>query len=160
MTATKFPGLGSVSTATHRTEDLIPAFEDTLRDAGVKFRRPTGVTRFLSGKRVKDGDETAADYYLQDDLWPALEDLAAPYTHFGAHEGDGADFGFWVSWDSIEEDRESGELPAGDELPDPTDRKFRDWTGGDPLFLHVSDHGNAELYRLEGGEWVSLWSVV
>lgn len=150
-------GLGSVSTATLRTQDLIANFEDALQDSNVTVKRPAAVNRYVRDRKVRNGDEQEASYYL-DELTEKLEELAPPYVYFGSHEGDGADFGYWVSFDSLEEDKDSGELPHGDQLPDSAE--------DGSLFLHVSDHGNLELYQYKAAhdghpaEWVSLWSVV
>jgi hypothetical protein len=78
-----------------RDEDLIPAFEDVLRQAGVKLpRRPIEVTNLLAGKAVSDaGRERVSDY--THDLFDALDEVAPEGCYFGAHPGDGADFGFW-----------------------------------------------------------------
>lgn len=56
----------------------------------------------------------------------------------------------------IADDVHDGFLEKGNDLPD---------AGPDDdgrLYLHVSDHGNLELFRWDAGraEWVSLWSRV
>ena len=39
--------------------------------------------------------------YLLEELTDLLNEHAPAFTYFGAHEGDGADFGFWIDWDAI-----------------------------------------------------------
>lgn len=75
-----------------------------------------------------------------------LSETCPPYIYFGAHPGDGSDFGYWIDWDAIEEDRYSGDLPSGDECP----------TGHRGAFLQVNDHGNCTLL-IDGKE---AWSCV
>ena len=66
------------------------------------------------------------------------------------HPGDGADYGFWVSWDSIEDAQHDGELLRVSDISEVPD----DHTGS---VLLVNDHGNATLYDSDGNE---LWAVV
>jgi len=88
------------------------------------------------------------------DLERALGEKAPPYCYFGAHRGDGADFGYWPDWEAIEADRRDGTLPSGDELP----------ADGATIsqYLHITDHGNAEFYAWDsaGRRWRSVWGVV
>lgn len=110
----KYAEPGSLTHGTLRPEDLIPAFMSAL-DALANQNRYTGdgdeltLTR-LNG-RVDDllgaleralGDDHAAFYETSDCVDDYLADLIdllnafAPRGHyFGAHEGDGSDFGFW-----------------------------------------------------------------
>ena len=101
----------SVSEATMREEDLIPAFISFLeraRQDGVTLSRRTLSTikeakslmnrypdafwwKGLSGEAQEE-----AGYILQD-LFDALNEIAPSNCYFGAHPGDGADFGFWRS---------------------------------------------------------------
>ena len=67
--------LGSISTGTLRPEDLAPVFIEELLIRGVD-----------AGGVPEDMDE----------LYEALNDVCPPFVYFGAREGDGADFGFWV----------------------------------------------------------------
>ena len=75
--------LGSVSTGTLRTEDLIPAFRNALAATG------NSGSLALHEPPVDDRDELAT-------LEIALQEACPPFVYFGSLEGDGADFGFWV----------------------------------------------------------------
>lgn len=48
--------------------------------------------------------EDQISYLLNENIWTAMEDHAPDGSYFGAHPGDGADFGYWPS-----EDDEDGE---------------------------------------------------
>lgn len=85
----------SVSTATLREEDLIPAFESVLDEAGVNYDRPVAVDKLFAGKGLSDGEQEEIAYYLNESLFDLLNEIAPEGTYFGAHPGDGADFGFW-----------------------------------------------------------------
>ena len=106
---------GSVSSGTHRPEDLIKAFSDEL--AAIKVLTPRLVREaraWLAGDvdwqdtvwdaepqvQNLDDDELGnaredRGYGLIQDLQSALNWLAPEGFYFGAHEGDGADFGWW-----------------------------------------------------------------
>ena len=151
--------IGTVSHGTMREEDLIPCFEDFLREHGSRPpRRPKDLTWWLDGEAFADNERTAAamedaGYYLNEDLWARMEALAPPYTYFGASEGDGCDYGYWPMTEVAMEDIRSGELLGGEDWPENVP--------AGTLFLHISDHGNLELYRrIAGGKWESVWSVV
>jgi len=109
---------GTIIHATHRPEDLIPAFINALSERleEERFRWEPGVDKqaeimavgFLQG--ILGNIERRAnkpEYFNSEDAMWDLEwlfdhlDQHAPEGHsFGAHEDDGADFGFWP----IEED--------------------------------------------------------
>lgn len=58
-------------------------------------------------------DEVRGSFFVADALelvMNRLNELAPAYVYFGAHEGDGADFGFWPDWESVEADILSGEV--------------------------------------------------
>lgn len=71
--------IGTVSAGTLRTVDLIPAFE---RELGLPLSDLAGLSAEDLADRV-------------DDLVDRLNDVAPAGCYFGAHWGDGADFGFW-----------------------------------------------------------------
>ncbi len=141
--------IGSISSGTLRSKDLLPAFagELELLDAAGRY------TGLVAESRSVDADSDEAREVLGD-LEQALGELAPPYCYFGAHRGDGADFGYWPDWDAVEADRRDGTLASGDELP-------ADGAAA-TYYLHISDHGNAELYAWDspGRQWRSVWGVV
>jgi len=147
--------LGSISSETLRTEDLLPACLDTLNalieDATVyKDLRSNAVAwcnqyganpDMIPDQAAEDGSE------IVNELVDALNEYAPAYAYFGAHEGDGADFGFWPRIDALEETarykpNEVLKLNAGDEPS---------------YIMSVSDHGNVTLYRVTLEE---EWSCV
>lgn len=98
---------GSISHGTCRTEDLVETFSSRL-DALLKAQ-PRGVPRAAHRKIVREAgrvlgwlgrmpDSHSARTELEfvcEELFEALESYAPDGHRFGAHEGDGSDFGFW-----------------------------------------------------------------
>ena len=144
--------VGSVSTGTLRTEDLLPVFVDTadgLRLTRDERARLEAIRRRMDGYDVSGWDSEEADFDL-DEVTAILECHTPDYCQFGAHEGDGADFGCWVDWGAIDGARTlHGEIANSRE----------EWNG-ERHALEVNDHGNATLYRRAGNRWVEVWSVV
>ncbi len=86
------PEIGTVSHGTLRTEDLIPAFANELERCC--DGHSGNLTLVQEAREITDFDsEEASD--LCHDLSDALNEYAPEGTYFGAHEGDGSDFGFW-----------------------------------------------------------------
>lgn len=98
---------GTVSHGTMRPADLIPTFLGVLRELD-----PTEHDRFLKENRAvarwvavgcpdfatcnKAGDAFMEDVSIfLDELFDALNDCAPDGFYFGAHPGDGSDYGFW-----------------------------------------------------------------
>jgi hypothetical protein len=164
--------LGTVSHGTLRTQDLLEAFANELKDRATgdeltPVRRELIDDALTYAKLIEadhlndDGQEAAGE--IVNELIEALTELAPAYVHFGAHEGDGSDFGFWVSWDSLEEDARYGNymLKVSDTADVPTD-----YSG---YVMHVTDHGNVTLYSAEpyrggaadhGPMLTELWACV
>lgn len=172
MKKAKYAQLGTVSHATLRTDDLIPAFLDTL--AGLRlsradrkayheakrewdrckakddvlYRRPC---RAHGPDPLKTEDECQEqlEYLLNETLFPLLDNYAPPFCYFGSHEGDGSDFGFWISWDTLQEAIREGETLEQDRNGG---GRYRIENGA--YTLVISDHGNASLYsRVGKGIW-------
>ena len=107
---------GSVSSGTHRHEDLVKAFSDEL--AAIKTLTPMLVYEARSWldaaldwqSTVWDSQPEVQDLFydelvkhwmdrgpeLVEELQSTLNDLAPGYFYFGAHHDDGADFGWWL----------------------------------------------------------------
>jgi hypothetical protein len=140
--------IGSISHGTLRPCDLIPAFSDALRALRGSLPRAT-----YDGIRALRGDMDTDDAQdIVNELTDALQEYAPPYFYFGAHPGDGADFGFWLSegWQQDFKDSDGLEVSDLSEVP-------ADYSGE---VLHVNDHGNATLYACSRGRLTEAWAVV
>jgi hypothetical protein len=94
---------GSVISGTHRPQDLVPAFLNKLRelDAGVyeqvvycpAYPMPPAYAAEDSNSEWWDSDECAE--FVNETLIDALDVFAPDDYFFGAHPGDGSDFGYW-----------------------------------------------------------------
>ena len=144
--------LGSISTGTLRTEDLLEAFgkelEWQIRRSGDFFSLPENFGQrdslnnlvgewqdAYSGDGTEIREDVDADSLLSD-LEDALQAFAPFYCRFGAHDGDGADFGFWPCWSEI------------DELPTVDGSDAARELGED--CKSVNDHGNVTVYGGDG----------
>ena len=143
----KYASFGSVSTGTLRTADLLDAFADELEyqvqcNAELPLSHRESLLNMVWDAREIDPDHEDADEILND-LQDALQEFAPPYSYFGANEGDGADFGFWPSMESVEE------LPIVESFDEAK-------ALGEDCRI-VSDHGNVTVV---GGDGKEIWSVV
>ena len=92
----------SLSHATMRPQDLIPRFLDVLREHAPEKYAPTPVIPSDEDHPWWDSEDA---HYLLEDLFDALQDIAPEGCYFGAHPGDGSDYGFWeisdewLTWD-------------------------------------------------------------
>jgi len=101
---------GTVSCGTMRNSDLISAFMDKLRDIGenklhAEYKRAQAeylqLMQHLSSKSYLMEDEDHEDWlseemhWLVDDIFDALDGYAPENHYFGAHPGDGSDYGYW-----------------------------------------------------------------
>jgi hypothetical protein len=117
-----FAHAGSISHGTLREVDLIPTFMDVLREldparAGELAEEERKAMNALDGTYEKDPEfsdadlarevEAAGEFLVE--VTDALDHAAPDGYHFGTHEGDGSDFGFWLNED--DEDEEEGEDP-------------------------------------------------
>ena len=70
--------LGSISTGTLRTEDLLDTFGTLLEHWGKPI-----------------ADEYGTPEERLSVMMDVLTEYSPPFVYFGAHPGDGSDFGFW-----------------------------------------------------------------
>src|SRR5690606_12065786 len=97
-------------------------------------------------------DSEEASWMLEE-LFDVLDEYAPPYVYFGANEGDGSDYGFWIDQQALQEAIENGEVLRVEDLSEVP----ADYEG---LILHENDHGNLTLYECASGNFVEIWSIV
>ena len=152
--------IGSISTGTLRTEDLLEAFASELHE---RIRATTWANRGDPSVHERLVFDAQNRYYLDDgrderedeaselvsELSTALNEYCPPFVYFGALEGDGADFGFWPEVDVLQaamqyeaEDTEDADTKY---IPDAN------------VLVQVSDHGNILVMDMDHKE---LWSCV
>lgn len=88
--------------------------------------------------RIQEKHPDAASELIHD-LFDALDDIAPPFHYFGAIDGDGADYGFWVQEDQIRESIERATRLGSSEYLVSIE---------DEIFWHVNDHGNVTGWPL------------
>lgn len=169
MKTQRKPQLGTISHATLRSCDLIEAFADELRyldhEAYLEILNDwrdcmphTGGEDYLAEMNLEAWCDSRIDTedpcYLIEELSDALNDLAPDFCYFGAHEGDGSDFGFWPCWEAIDDATHDGEILRVDHLSEIP-------TGHSGYVLHVPVIGIVELYHAdETGQYKSIWRIV
>jgi hypothetical protein len=171
--------MGTVSHGTMREEDLIPDFVWELKQLAKRCKYVAGKTRREHVKLARDIEKRmhsensvlSDDYYASEDasydlesLFDALGEYAGPYFYFGAHPGDGCDYGFWLSedWD---DEFETAWTAAGNRAESRIDHiKVSDlsevpvWFRGEVAV--VNDHGNVTLYVKTSRSLREVWAVV
>ena len=146
---------GSVSTGTMRPEDLIPVFADALKDLKTSKEDRKLINDAESLDFHEDNEDgvlmDTAEYVLSE-LFDALDAHAPAYGYFGAHPGDGADYGWWLGeeWERNFEDVDGLKVADLTEVP-------KGYTGE---VMQVNDHGNMTLYSYLQGRGREVWSLV
>ena len=151
--------IGTVSHGTMRAEDLIPTFACILeRENPAMLETIRAEYADTFAEMDSDDFDGFEDYetanWLLESLFDAMDVISPPYCYFGASEGDGADYGFWPSIDSLEDSARVSDgvikVNDGDEWP----------IFGDDIdyIMSVSDHGNVTLYDSRTRK--EIWSVV
>lgn len=144
--------IGSISSGTMREEDLIPAFLSELQSQKPCKQAHKKLIREIEARMESE------NYYESEDedstfdleaLFDALNEYAPPYFYFGAHPGDGADYGYWLTEGFVEEFdglkvNDTSEVPKG----------YRGEV------LHVNDHGNVTLYVANRLGLHEVWGIV
>jgi hypothetical protein len=148
------PTLGSISTGTLRTEDLLHAvigeveylfgadYIETHKDANDWIIKP-----LIAAKAVTDYDSDDAGFIL-DELIDALNEYAPAHVSLGMHPGDGADLGWWPG------DFDGCDTVPVDQGPN-GDGAFIDTECG--LYVEINDHGNTTVKQLGGDV---IWAAV
>jgi hypothetical protein len=151
MTTTKAT-IGSISSGTLRTEDLLDSFAAELNRLIAPSWPPVigsqperelirAAHRLLNSQdddhRDRKWEESASA--LVDDLLDGLNEWAPEFCYFGAHPGDGADYGFWPDHDRINDEIlahavevQKGEFIYADEM-------------GEAYHVSINDHGNMTI---------------
>lgn len=168
--------IGSISSGTMLDSDLIPVFLDTLEEVDSKRAKSLRwqyrkLLNYYSEERIKPySDEEVeqlnedASWLVNEELFNALNEYCPPYTYFGAHPGDGSDFGVWVSDDSIRDDIHDDILTEVNDLCE-IDTMINEDRVIPKNVIVVNDHGNMTLYTVlatleEGDESYKLtWEV-
>jgi hypothetical protein len=169
MTITSRFQIGSISSGTLRTEDLLEAFADELKyhtcttapDLYPVLREALDFLEDVDGNKWHLSDQPGGDYikdedqeeasYLVDDLQSALSSLCPPLVYFGAHWGDGADFGFWPDLEALQDEMRYAEDTDDEEIK---------YLPESNVFGHISDHGNVTVYTVDeaGNPGEEIWS--
>lgn len=108
MTTRRKPSPGTVSAGTMRPEDLIPVFLSVAEAHRLSRADRAQVREIQKRHREMEAQDHSQDvweeYYQSEEagfdldaLFDILDTIAPAGHYFGAHPGDGADYGFWKS---------------------------------------------------------------
>lgn len=146
--------LGSISHGTLKSSDLVQAFHSELSHNERTDFDATGSGKIVAGLMELNDDDVWDAFNDTDDAPEIVEELSGilgsdlpPFFRFGAHEGDGSDFGYWFDNDAFEQSVRDGETVKVSEI------NWSAWNSAehDEAYVAViSDHGNIELYTAEG----------
>lgn len=143
--------LGTVIRGTMLESDLIPAFLDELERLDPE--RASSYWDEIPDDPDNDWWDSDEAAWMLEELFDALSEYAPPYCYFGALEGDGSDYGFWIDRDALRDAIAEGAVLRVEDLAEVPERY-------EGLVLHENDHGNLTLYKCTNGDFVELWSVV
>lgn len=156
---------GSVISGTMRAQDLIPAFMDELRErAPVEYAQLIVNNVFPAHAQEDEDSKWWHDEApsLLECLFDELEGCAPRGLYFGAHPGDGSDFGFWMTEDDAQDLAELEEQAGDCESEEDARQRIEE----DALSVEVrsgwvspGDYMAAEEYRIvlcTGGPHVEL----
>lgn len=141
--AKHYAQFGSISHGAMRAEDLCDTFAWELSTLARRAGRIREFSELIKDARTKPDDDVV------NDLVDALQEFAPPYGYFGAHPGDGSDYGFWM-YEDMQSDFDGLQVSDTSEVP-------RGYSGE---VLHVNDHGNMTLYRYARGRAYEVWGIV
>ena len=102
MTTRRKAQPGTVSHGTMRTEDLIPSFLSVAESHRLSRADRARVRKIQATMKEHEERDTFESYWTSEEaeydleaLFDILETIAPARHYFGAHPGDGADYGFW-----------------------------------------------------------------
>ena len=139
--------IGTVSHGTMRSEDVIPTFIDTLAELDSECAKNI-VSEYKFDSATFDFNSEDADW-LSEKLFDALNEYAPEYCYFGAHPGDGSDFGFWLCEDFETMMRDDG-VEIVDDLADVPSKAV----------AIVNDHGNISFGYIDASGFKAVWEIV
>lgn len=110
--------IGTVSRGTmverHLIRRFMAALEEVDRSAYKQLRNDPDLAAFweaLDNNRDEDTPELREEgSNLLEHLFDVLNKFCPPYTYFGAHEGDGSDYGCWVDRERLDAGLENGDV--------------------------------------------------
>ena len=144
--------LGTVVRGTMLEEDLIPAFLDELERLDPK--RASSYWDEIPEDPDSDWWDSDEASWMLEELFDVLSEYAPPFVYFGANEGDGSDYGFWIDHHSLQDAIAEGEVLYVEDLSEVPE----DYQG---LVLEENDHGNRTLWSFSTKEAPEeLWAVV
>ena len=165
----EFAKFGSISHGTLRTEDLLNSFlselEWQISQNGEHFSNPENFSErdrlnglvgeaqdcfAENGQEIAEDKEDLASELVNEILPDALSLFAPPYGYFGAHCGDGADFGYWP--EDIENIKEQLEFSSTKDQEYPDSDFSGEW-------LHINERGNCTLYTRNNGNDHEIWAI-
>ncbi|MGI6379205.1 MAG: hypothetical protein ACOX2R_00305 [Anaerolineae bacterium] len=126
MTAPK-PEPGSVISGTMLPEDLMPALLETLYLCDAERAEAWAECwqeidhRIYNQDEHEDGEMFAGldpekISYALNELFDELDEISPRGCYFGAHPGDGSDYGWWPAEDYDDEEEEEEEIPPEEQL--------------------------------------------
>lgn len=96
---------GTVSRGSMRIQDILPACMDVLLEYHPSAYREiintlsgevgTTYTELCGDQDNPDWQSELLSWIVHEDMWDAMDEIAPEGYFFGAHPGDGADYGFW-----------------------------------------------------------------
>ena len=151
--------LGSISTGTLRTQDLLPVFLETFIALGGNVPSDLECGSYIEYLNWPNPETTACNeddkfWDSEDAMWDmealtnGLNNLCPPFVYFGTLEGDGSDFGFWPDMEALNEAMQNmGMASESDE----------EILAEEGVIVQVSDHGNVTVMDIDRNV---IWSVV
>ena len=152
--------IGTVIAGTLKNEDLLNAFTGEIEYLMAGYLDQSIAQTYYDAKEFLHKYETDTDIdedmasEIVNELIEAINEYRLPYTYFGTLEGDGADFGWWIDFDNMNESinesitkdlRATGTLNDEESWIQECSCQENDCIGKHGFIVHVNDHGNVTL---------------